>query len=474
MPSARQAARQALIAQFPQLLAHETCVYCHSYDTGWRRGDTGRLIEVSDVNAGLAVIVVDTRVHHYPRDAVQTYGSPQTVLSGDIRWRTLPDGMRWGGLFYPVIVNDRTDYELVNDQVYGNPYDALLVSREAQNPSYGQHCFFLLNRAGVPSYMRGLRHELTGVRRQNGMTILCPPPEVPTRRCSRCRQGGHNSASCQNLPAIIDKVGIEIEGLWTETGSRRVRTAASQWHMGISGDGSIHTRGCSRGLYANEFQTAPGYVEAALAQLVAGYPDEVNESCGMHVHVSFLDPTVITQLMTPEFFAYFRRRWLEWGERTGLHPDCEFYSRLEGENQYCRPNDNRTITDNAHHDRYFQLNFSAWHEHKTVECRLLPMFQHAAIGVSAVKELLSIYHDWVTDAASEPAYADSRLHAIPSITPNVEAIEIDVPAPASLVAALEVTASTPPPVTPGHRRIILTPNTPEQVRQFIQSVASAA
>jgi hypothetical protein len=45
-----------------------------------------------------------------------------------------------------------------------------------------------------------------------------------------------------------------------------------------------------------------------------------------------------------------------------------------------------------------QLNFSAWDEHQTVECRLLPMFYRQSLAVSAVQELVSIYEDFLANA----------------------------------------------------------------------------
>lgn len=231
----------------------------------------------------------------------------------------------------------------------------------------------------------------------------------PTRRaCGNCGRLGHLNSTCVSPPKAHVKVGIEVEGLWKRATIEEVRARAANWHMGESGDSSItseldHT--------PTEFQTRPGSLGEAITQLLAIYPDFVNASCGMHVHVSFsLGDT--TLLASDAFHRYFLQRWYAWGH--ALNIKGEFLKRLNGGNDYCKRSDvpaSRNIYDATNHDRYRQLNFSAYREHATVECRLLPMFRDARIGVLAVENLIGIYEDFLIGghAAAEVLSPATRI-----------------------------------------------------------------
>ena len=217
--------------------------------------------------------------------------------------------------------------------------------------------------------------------------------------CGTCGLMGHNARTCSRTNRAYSKVGIEIEGLWNDL--RAVRNRADE--AGLTGctDGSVNTNLDSTAS-PYEFQTHPGSLREAVSQLVSFYPDETNASCGMHVHVSFNVSTDATLLASQEFYDYFRARWIAWGRREHVWGEGTeaaaarglFWARLYGQNDFCRINrssERHFLTM----DRYHQLNFSAWNEHRTIECRLLPMFKSASLGVSAVQELLSIFEDYL-------------------------------------------------------------------------------
>lgn len=282
-------------------------------------------------------------------------------------------------------------------------------------------------------------------------TVKTLDSELPDRGCSTCGRIGHNSRTCERPAKAHAKIGIEIEGRWVDLSmaERRARDAG----MSGCGDGSV--RG-SDTASPWEFQTSPGSLAHALNQLVDLYPDEADSSCGMHVHVSFGAATDVTLLTTEEFFAYFRQRWIAWGERMGVRgrgtadtPQGghrgEFWKRLFGCNSYCRVN-GRVRGNPTSIDRYHQLNFSAYSEHETVECRLLPMFRHARLAVSAVQELIAIYEDYLNDPALALPSSDVVL---PDFVETEEAVEVKyMDAPIDLVEAvtreLEVDEYTPP------------------------------
>lgn len=243
----------------------------------------------------------------------------------------------------------------------------------------------------------------------------------PTRRaCSKCGRLGHLTRTCERNPKAHLKIGIEVEGFWRVDDFRTVKDAAAQWHMGSCGDGSLNGDDIEADVTSHEFQTRPGSLGEAISQLLAVYPHFTNASAGMHVHVSF-QPGDVTALTCNEFFEFFAARWEAWGRTNGVQG--EFWKRLRGENQYCRKpsydlmwgrNRSGNVADMG---RYNQLNFSAWSEHRTVECRLLPMFRDARLGVLAVEELIAIYEDWLSgglyDAILE---SHNRTITVPAVS----------------------------------------------------------
>lgn len=268
--------------------------------------------------------------------------------------------------------------------------------------------------------------------------------EVEKRRtCVQCGRVGHlatardGSPRC-TLPARrVDKVGIEIEGFWLDLATARERAEDLTGRQGVS-DGSVEGGGechcdeeeaCSCGPTSGgrgwEFQTQAGTLGEALRQLTALYPDRTNRTCGLHIHLSLLHQDDYTLMCSDRFFVHYRDRMKAWGERLGVNPTSEFWTRLNNGNQYTRTNDARAdwphcdtrgsgaITECR--DRYRQINFLAYAEHHTIEFRTLPMFQSAALAVSAVEELIEIVEGFLA--------TEVVLH------PTVEVEPTEVPPP---------------------------------------------
>lgn len=222
-----------------------------------------------------------------------------------------------------------------------------------------------------------------------------PGIEYCEQVCSQCKRYGHNSRTCSSR-RFLDKIGIEIEGRWKNFDD--VADVASELGANGSPDGSIRSHPMG-GDYTNyEWKTKPGFLSAALNQLVKLYPDSTGADCGMHVHMSFMDRTVHCQLMTDEFYAYYLARWRAWGQAQGFHPWHHFWSRLNGLNSYCKQNPpkmNEIRNPFGDVDRYVHLNFGSWGAHKTLECRMLPMFSQSRHAVLAVTELVNIVNDYL-------------------------------------------------------------------------------
>jgi hypothetical protein len=290
-------------------------------------------------------------------------------------------------------------------------------------------------------------------------TVKDLTPEDVGKCCSNCGLIGCKSNTCARPAKAHLKVGIEVEGRWRNLSS--VITKAREL---TGGDGycDASLRTCTvTGASPWEFQTKPGNLREALEQLVILYPDSVDERCGMHVHVSF-NETDTGLLYSKEFFKLVTERMTAWGNEHKLDPQSEFFKRLTGANTYCAPNktDKGQVISTA---KYSQVNFSAWSKQKTVEYRSLPMFRKASLGVSAIKELLTIYEDFLGGDHGNLEKVAPKIVVAPSAkeieeltSKNPKRIVGEIPwAPIKTAIVREIEVTLPPPVAPGARRVAI-------------------
>lgn len=298
---------------------------------------------------------------------------------------------KYAGLYLPM-VGDR----VINTTPHNCPHCALKVTQAHidSHPNGSRARSVLMFTPGMSineDYLPAYSPEIAGAQPPETSATIKDSTEPPGYACGNCGRLGHNSRGCEYSAKHHAKIGIEIEGRFLDLNS--VLDRARDDGLGDSSDGSLHSSPDSSAK-PWELKTSPGSLREAIEQLQRYYPDETDRYCGMHVHVSFLSNQSLTLLQSKAFFEYFHKRWQEWGTRMNLHPDSQFYRRLNGENDYCYPN-TEVLRDPTSCDRYTQLNFSAWHSHKTLECRMLPMFQRSSLGVSAVRELIDIYETFL-------------------------------------------------------------------------------
>ena len=270
------------------------------------------------------------------------------------------------------------------------------------------------------------------------------------KTCIRCGRLGHLAPGCRASEKRIDKIGIEVEGYWFDLPAAQRVAVDITGHRGES-DGSLGgavTVGASvtpddtcddedcddcsshrasrtgdQSARGWEFQTRAGSLGEALRQLTTLYPDVTSERAGMHVHMSLLHWSDFTMLASQRFYDHFATHMRAWGTRLSLRG--QFWDRLEGRNQYCRPN--REAEDHAYPGiigssdsgmggKYKAINFSGYDSsRKTVEFRLLPMFQKAAIGVSAVETLVECVETYLDRAWSSVPVSVAMPNALAPI-----------------------------------------------------------
>lgn len=187
---------------------------------------------------------------------------------------------------------------------------------------------------------------------------------------------------------FIKKIGIEFEGGWQESPD------------GLKADGSVSG---IEAPFEGEVASPVLAPQAWLAWAQRLYPDEVNTSCGLHVHVSFKNTRSYSRLMDPDFYAKFLAFWHEWGTRRSINEGSAFWKRLSGENSYCknlfRP-DEQARQRTKGPERYCHINF-CYGLHKTVEFRLLPMFHKKHLAMDAITSLLDFIEAYLAEEAKK-------------------------------------------------------------------------
>jgi hypothetical protein len=182
----------------------------------------------------------------------------------------------------------------------------------------------------------------------------------------------------------ILKIGAEMEGGWDFKPKR------------LGYDGSVHVDAP----YVGEVRSpAFLWIESLLRWIRRWHPQYVDESCGLHIHVSFRNNLYYSQLMSEEFYRYFLEKTKAWAkkkEKEGLDMDI-FWDRWNGYNDYCRkrfdPESQAQATDKES-CRYAHLNY-CFSIRGTLECRLFPMFETYELSCEAVRLFYRIVNSWL-------------------------------------------------------------------------------
>ena len=208
----------------------------------------------------------------------------------------------------------------------------------------------------------------------------------------------------------IYRVGIELEGGWKRTPEGVV----------IAHDGSV--KGLDSEVipgeppnppkevhyYAGEIQSEPLEVGRVAKWVKQFYPHRVNDTCGLHVHMSFKSAFHYQLLMVPEFQATILLYLQKWAEVEGFPQSHYIWNRLAGRNVQCqavtvrdfypdlqaRASKKQYEAHQPRHEyspghRYTVINY-CYGQHTTLECRVLPMMEKPAQAIAAVQRVLSI------------------------------------------------------------------------------------
>lgn len=189
----------------------------------------------------------------------------------------------------------------------------------------------------------------------------------------------------------VKRMGVELEGAW-----RKLPPGIVLEH-----DGSVFRR--ERGGMGlsdeniGELPIGPIEIAAMPRNVKRYYPDLVNESCGMHIHMSFRDLLHYGWLMKEDFQDTMITHLLEWALEEKFPPNHHIWARLRGENLFCQrqywpdAQASRKVKD---HDqgrpghRYTIVNYVG--RQNTIEVRVLPMMTTSAQAIRGIQRVIDI------------------------------------------------------------------------------------
>lgn len=217
---------------------------------------------------------------------------------------------------------------------------------------------------------------------------------------------------------FINKVGIELEGAWAVKPNSLQHDGSVKFEATeLECEHVCHCLECSAldptiidqgrscsAKYIGEVASKPIAPRSVSKWVRSAYPQAINPSCGFHIHVSFKNINSYLVLMDRKFYEFFLTKMQEFGDKNKIPKTHPFWSRLRGENRFCKRefNPDKQINEiKKYHDfRYQHLNFC--HTlHGTMENRLFPMFKEIDLAVAAVYTYLDCLEEYLSKNALE-------------------------------------------------------------------------
>jgi len=206
----------------------------------------------------------------------------------------------------------------------------------------------------------------------------------------------------------IAKIGIELEGGWKvlPIGTKLERDGSV--FEGAGDDGQFG-RSKFPGYRCGELPIGPIQPASMASALKKFYPELVNASCGMHIHMSFRRLLHYNILTSPVYQETILKYLLKWAADEGFPEDHHIWPRLRNENIYCQKQhwpDEQIKTDRKDHNkdrfghRYTMIHY-CWGRTSTIECRLLPMMSGVQQAIRAITLLLDITNACLVKLAPE-------------------------------------------------------------------------
>ena len=188
------------------------------------------------------------------------------------------------------------------------------------------------------------------------------------------------------LPKIkyIDRIGVEIEGLWHKdidnTVLRKKLHRLKGWTRNydsfIQSDGSISIGNSNPDYDDYEITTPPLDLRNTLKaiSMITKFLKHTNDTCGFHIHASFKDTNNYLKLTQPDFMTSFVKVMTKTFPETKIRTTNNFCRGTYDTGQEVSTIERQFIDTYKERTRYKAVNF-CYGLHKTVEFRLFPAMQ---------------------------------------------------------------------------------------------------
>lgn len=217
-------------------------------------------------------------------------------------------------------------------------------------------------------------------------------------------------------------IGIELEGGWNELPKGCTLPIR---------DTSVHVIANYVGEYPspvlNFDPESKNYWKRWLTKM---YPQHLNESCGMHVHMSFRTALTYQRLMSPKYPATIVAYVKQWAlNEPTINADHCIWGRLAGNSAYCQHvfhADEQVKSPGKDFDqrrvghRYTVINY-CW-RNSTLECRLLPMMPNVEVAAKAIQEIVDITNGYLIATRAREKTMSAGLEYDPGLDVKEEDI----------------------------------------------------
>ena len=207
----------------------------------------------------------------------------------------------------------------------------------------------------------------------------------------------------------IALIGVELEGGWT-TIPKGLRREDFVRDGSLDPLARLHPEA-----FVMELPSPALDQEAMETWMRNHWPQIIDVTCGMHVHVSFKSSLAYSKTVREEYpgtIVTYMRKWAE-GER--LPKTNPIWDRLDDKSEFCQHKffgDDQLRNTRKDHDRHrkghrYTVVNHCWGRQPTAECRLLPMFSDAEQGIRAMQEVVSITNRFLAATARQ----ERRVHS---------------------------------------------------------------
>lgn len=212
----------------------------------------------------------------------------------------------------------------------------------------------------------------------------------------------------------IARVGVELEGGWKNIPDG----VQPETDTSVFKDPKTDQQRVPPGLvFAGEIPIGP-FVPAAIGRAMKKYyPQVVDKTCGLHVHMSFESLVHYGWLIVPEFQETMSEYLFRWAKKEGFADDHHIWPRLKGQSTYCQkkfwPDAQISRKAAKGHNReefghrYTVVNYCG--RQNTIEVRVLPMMDTVEQAIRGVKEVMKITNACLLKLAKKELKESGKL-----------------------------------------------------------------